>query len=117
MNLDIEAELELIASTTAEPWFIDDASDAETTAVSSADRIAVCLAQHGEDDRPRFDPQSHTDLTFICHARTNYPLALQTMLAIKELCESETSRYGGHAHEAGRASMARDVQDILEGRK
>lgn len=59
---------------------------------------------------PEFAQQFNADLS----ARAYYQPCLEALLAIKQLCQVEVDRYGGHAHEAGRASMASDVLSIIE---
>lgn len=54
--------------------------------------------------------QEKADATFIAAARTNYPLCLQKLLAIRELCEMTDDRY-----DAGTRNMAFRVLAIIEG--
>lgn len=56
----------------------------------------IAIANRGKDLHIFFDKQDRMDrFLFINHAEFGYPIALQTLLAIKELCESEGGEFAG----------------------
>ena len=104
--MDIDLELQIAEAATAGPWEIGKYFDGREFGVCSPTAETFVVQPN--------DMQIYEDLLSIAHARTHYPLCLEALKSIRELCEIETDRYGGHAHEAGRASMASDILDLFK---
>lgn len=73
------------------PWFIDPASDVETTAISSVARCGICIIQH-DDDRPWGEKQTEADAKLIVAA----PDLLDALKGLLDAIE----RTPCHCHEA-----------------
>jgi hypothetical protein len=102
MAIDIEEELSICDAATAGPWIAFQPADDDSwwwvwqesrlpgyggVADTSMREQEGALAHACIDDSPDGTEQEKHDAVFIAHARTNYPVALKQLQAIKELCE------------------------------